>query len=63
MFLSGGNHLGFMCAKQPFLKGVLDNCPTYFLSTSYYLILYYIHIKATYINYNPLFHIITHLIL
>ncbi len=27
--------------------GVLDNCPTYFLSPYYYLFFKYIHIKAT----------------
>jgi len=43
-------------------KRVLDNCPTYFLSSYYYLIFYYIY-KPPYINYNLLFQIIIHPIL
>jgi hypothetical protein len=45
-------------------KGVLDNCPTYFLSPYYYMIIIYIYIlQSPYINYNSLFHIITYPIL
>ncbi len=37
LLLQGGvGSLGSMCVKQPFLKGVLDNFLTYFLSPYYY---------------------------
>jgi hypothetical protein len=47
-----------MCVKGPLLRGVLNNFPIYFLS---FLIIFtnlYI-LKSFYINYNPLFQIIT----
>jgi len=46
--------------NRPFLEGVLDNCPNYFLSPYYYLIFNIYILKPYYINYNPLLDIIIH---
>ncbi len=51
-----------MCQTTIFYK-VLYNCPTYFLSAYYYLFFDKYILKSSYINYNPLFQIITYLIL
>jgi hypothetical protein len=57
--------LGFTCVKRPFLRGVLNNFPAYsFSSPYYYIYIFKIYIlKPPYINYNPLFQIITYHVL
>jgi hypothetical protein len=51
--------LGFTYIKTIF-RGVLNNCPTYFLSFYYYLFSNICILKPPYVNYNPLFQIITY---
>jgi hypothetical protein len=68
-YLGGGGTFnvifGIYVCQMTIFRGVLDNCPTYFLSPYYFFnfLIYMYILKPPYINYNPLFHIITYHVL